>query len=128
MAKYRYRFVELEEFPEYDKEKYPFAVLIGRYNPRTNTSYSDYELWLLSHEPIVNADGELHIRGGLFSRYEKTLYETAWNASRNYQDVDFGDEEGSWRTAIETIWTNFDFMDSKGKVYSKAVEPIPVYE
>ena len=127
--KYLYRFVELEEFPEYDKEKYPFAVLTMSYDPVENSVLGDFHLWLFSNEPTLDGNNYLFVRGGYLTDYVKSLYQDSWRKGWYGQDYALP-EEKEWyvlhRTSV--IWTNFNLLCDGGEVYFKASEPIPVYE
>lgn len=117
---YLYNGVELPALPEYDKEKYPYAV-IGDHGASWPPA-----LWCLSADAYYELNGNLlwlkasagrswELEDGKWSEYE----ENAGNA------ISVLINSTSWSSTYELIWTNFN-AEYNGTLYLAASDPIPV--
>ena len=119
MANYLYSGVELPELPEWDKTKYPYAII--RYIEASNGKGDRYLFYAL---PYVNYKDRY---GWEISISNSDLY-----ASCLY----YPDEDVTWGNLSETewnytpcmvsdiIWTNFDVLNEDGSIYLEASIPI----
>lgn len=114
---YLYNGVRLPELPEWDREKYPYA-LIGAYpnedgygisgnlylTSKVEFGYNKYNVWSIATEYIFPFDAN-------------SDYPTEWQPGREY----------SGSPGVNVIdWANFDLLDEDGSVYLAASEPVPV--
>lgn len=103
-----YNGTQLPALPEWDKETYPYALIVW------NKNNSEYMLLLQDSKETVDADGEymLFYESGIFYRANNGAWEIA--SADSYD-------------AVKPIWANYDILDSNGSVYLAASDPIPVY-
>lgn len=122
---YLYNGVQLPKLPEWDKSKYPYAV-IRSYRSLVSTNpitYADkYALYIMSVRPYKKSGYEnLGISADGYLR-SVTCANGAWG--------EFGAEVSintAWGGYIP-FWTNTDILNEDETVYISASEPIPVYE
>lgn len=128
---YLYNGVRLPKLPEWDREKYPYAVIVLTDSIAVGDSVVDgIRYWLyFTAEPCVHSLGNNIPVGSM--RY--VLY-----ADENTADICGSSVWGEWleaemNTAMSTflaeyVWANADVMTANGEVKLSASEPIPVYE
>ena len=117
--KYLYNGVELPALPEWDKEKYPYAVIIygNSLNPKSVTFY-------VSKEIVVQKPDYDGVKLVFERDYMKTTGTT-------YSD-DFAWGELKQPTSTSSpyinyaIWANTDIYNPDGTLYLAASEPVPV--
>ena len=124
---YLYNGVELPALPDYDREKYPYA-LIGSASIDGNGD-TFYE-FAASSIPIVHAKGAIEFHnytrgsGGVWGVIHPEKQST-WTVQQEW------DEDGGPVTLpdVPAIWANYDVPYSDGSGYSVlASEPVPVTE
>lgn len=103
---YLYNGVRLPGLPEWDRETYPYAVIVQ------NNLSGDYFLMADDETFAANADGD---------------------TIRPITGVAYAIENGEWVSSVgrincKAIWANHDILNPDGSVYLAASEPVPVYE
>ena len=118
---YLYNGVRLPKLPEWDRGKYPYAV-IALYN--TSNNAGKYELILCQN--ILSYDGENVVQEKENNYLCYLTDNNTWNYINTYdfEEVVFiGDGEQT------LIWTSSEIPNSTdGSVYMAATKPAPVYE
>ena len=116
---YLYNGVQLPKLPEWDKSKYPYAVIVLDINDIYNL--------FISTKPIIYAGLSKIASSGAVKLYKHQ--NDTWNLTNDYG-------EGAWsgKSYVSPKWSNPDllygdyFTDKVGTVFLTASEPIPVYE
>ena len=122
---YLYNGVRLPKLPEWDKEKYPNAMITdGIHTTVTGIGVAT----------VLNL-GTFHYEWNQYGRYQFNMKDCAlyklidnkwvlsYEGDRNL--ILNPDEE---RTTDYVLWTDTDIVSSTGSVWLAASEPIPVYE
>lgn len=132
MPNYLYNGVELPALPEWDKEKYPYAVIF-------RNSGDKYILWAMPVEGVYRKDATIAIpkiydnvvyfayKEGDYVRAE--IVDDAWESSietrLNFLQIPLDKLDGSIVSTI--IWTNHDIIsNTDGSVYFATSTPVPV--
>lgn len=103
-----YNGVRLPKLPEWDKETYPYAVLVE------HNSATPY--WLaVSTTAFVNNLGLCQVKGDCRVFPFKN---DVWGEIETFSGL----------SIPLPFWTNTDFLNRDGTLYLAASEPIPVYE
>jgi hypothetical protein len=128
---YLYNGVRLPKLPEWDKEKYPYAIiaLVGT----SGFGGSIYSLRMPEDNSVVtygdaNTQAINANKSSLFSNVMGVTDENA--SSKSWADVkqySMGDID-NYIDLDTIIWTNFDIYKTDGTLYLAASDPIPVYE
>lgn len=129
-----YTGVKLPPLPEWDKEKYPYAII----DDWTGFAYEDspeacYALVCHSNPPYYNDEkGKVDAVGPCSTLcyridFDEVLAEKYGHPFGEWY-FDFEDEGGMNNIFESPIWTNTDVLNEDGSVYLAASEPIPVYE
>lgn len=118
MANYLYNGVELPALPEWDKETYPYAVIV---KSSTATIAGTYLCVSNGEVPTHNGNTTVQFRGdGITWK----LSNDAWG-SQTEKSTYF--EIGGVVGASSIIWANVDIVNTKsGAVWRYASEPVPV--
>jgi hypothetical protein len=116
---YLYNGVLLPALPEWDKETYPYAVIMA-------TNFSTVKAFYISDKPA-------------FMSYDEDLLCVIYPYGTNYMQCssrsgaewgEFGDANTPTSLVIDEgsrlIWTNHDILNEDGSIYLAASEPIPV--
>ena len=114
---YLYNGIRLPALPEWDREKYPYAVIIDAsplfivfkvvdIAPEVDAS--------ISFDPSLSSD----------ANYIQWRYDDETNT---WGSMETG-QVGSSGSLFSTIWTNTDLYNADGSVFLAASDPIPVYE
>lgn len=113
---YLYNGVELPALPEWDKEKYPYAVIVDH--------TTQYSLVITSTAVVVSASGYSlrHPSGNLTSFYIGNT-KLIRPGERNWGEFNFSSTS---LYSGKAFWANFDILDEDGSLYLAASEPIPV--
>ena len=137
MANYLYNGVELPALPEWDKAKYPYAV-IGTFTTYGGddgfTLLTNKRLWLLKEPYVLGSKfGALYYiktpetlanpEAGTTYCYFNCLEEN------NYAVWEFFEEkeaDGNGMTINAPEWSNYDVYTTDGTLYLAASEPVPV--
>ena len=120
---YLYNGVRLPKLPEWDRVKYPYAILI--YHEGTLFGIKNGHWLYCSNSPFVwNADTSIG-NSAPTDGYLRTAINggaTEWGA--------VGEMSGSSATTIRgtAVWANHDVCNEDGTTYLPASDPIPVYE
>lgn len=119
MANYLYNGVAVPTLPEYDNERYPYAVL------RKNTGATKFAFFVSSHAPTIK-NGKLQVLqlgAGASGRCEAYTYTDAdgWIGPTTYTFV-----QGFTTDAEGVFWTNTDILNEDGTIYLAASEPVPI--
>ena len=116
---YLYNGIQLPPMPEWDKVKYPYAVI------RKD----------LADQYFVEFTDKLYVYDGdnrnFWCYAPVKLKGYKWQDNQYYTDWKFELESeytGVKHTAYYIFWTNTDILNEDGSVYLSASEPIPVYE
>ena len=113
---YLYNGVQLPPLPEWDKETYPYAVIVDISVPSDAVGSSGY--WVVPQKSVYTVSNN-----GIMDavRYDRGyVYEAETDTWR------LGGISGSSTAFVK--WANYDVCDSSGNVYLSASDPIPVYE
>ena len=102
---YSYNGVVLPKLPEWDREKYPYAV-IGYCNTHGYVFSRSSNPWTANEY------------GNIFPTRFSTYYASDDKWATTNGALEF----------ITPIWTNTDILNEDGSVYLAASDPIPVYE
>lgn len=117
--KYRYGTAVLPRLPEYDREKYPFAVYCG-----------EKRLFLLqnmAHLVLAHSDGTVYLGPGAGETYLMYLYHpttVSWSLIGEYTNTG----SSGMKMTADPVWSNYDILDQEGNVYLAASEPVPYFE
>lgn len=115
MAKYLYNGIELPALPEWDKEAYPYAFIMGD-SQVSNVRYVQSISWVTS-----DSTGNPAVEYGEFISYKYDNYTGLWGDS-----VWSSGRKGSAYCSM-VLWANFDVIDARdGSVYLAASDPVPV--
>ncbi len=116
---YLYNGVKLPPLPEWDREKYPFAVITYSRGGSMLHCCAENAVWVelfnnYSDNHLVFNDAHLQCQYNTVS----TVFE--------WEEL----EEVSTRSTPTTnfVWSNFDIYDTDGVLAFSASEPVPVYE
>ena len=107
---YLYNGVRLPKLPEWDREMYPYAVIL-------DTGWLK-KLWFGAE--VYYSGSAVGVRGGYIDYY-CTSDMSGWNEST-------GGTEVLIAVGTNVDWTNFDVLGENGEVVLEASNPIPVYE
>lgn len=117
---YLYNGVRLPKLPEWDREKYPYAVIT--YMAIT----AQYKLSVFSEcEHYKNSAGKLLVGSQSASQEELSGY---YAASLSDTEWHYADTPTRSAFANDVKWANFDIQNEDGSIRLPASEPIPVYE
>ena len=115
MANYLYNGVKLPPLPEWDKETYPYAVII--------TTSSGYVLFVCQQEPAPRpavSDDPSYIWFGEYDYKPMSAY--CYEPYSQWEEL-----STSFSYCSNNIfWTNTDIYNEDGSVYLAASEPVPV--
>lgn len=126
---YLYNGIRLPALPEWDKETYPYAVII------TSTDVESYRLYV-SDKPVIyrrkdnltalalSASCKLGRSGIVYQNYP-SMDDAKW--SNPYITSISGATEW-FDYASSYVWANYDVLWDDGSVSLTASDPIPVYE
>ena len=122
---YLYNGMRLPKLPEWDKKKYPFAVIIK------GTSIVGAYTELMVYEKIAyrtTEDGRYQV--GYMGAYERSLYSSVYD---EWNDFAYGNTGEDARFLCDVgsdyiHWTNTDIYYQSGEVAYPAIAPVPVYE
>lgn len=122
---YSYNGVVLPALPEWDREGYPYAVIMDLKSATNATS--DFIVWFLDN-PIVFRGSYLSYANGINDGYAQNyIYnngDSGWVL--NEEKTDFWDDLS---LSGDLVWTNTDILsEADGTVYLATSEPVPVYE
>lgn len=124
LVAYSYNGVLRPPLPEeWDKEKYPYAVILSGGNELGMYSYA---FFFSSVEYVVGNDGSRYIKVGTddlvcnVSGYSPEELLAGWGALYKW------DRDHEYKIANIT-WANFDVLNADGSVFLEATEPVPVY-
>lgn len=125
-----YNGVKLPELPEWDREKYPYAVLV--YGTGDSVPYWVY---FCSNQPYINSSDKVVINektGGtglsltgtkaIYYRYYNLENTVGWEDSPSYSDLLSPISISKDRV----FWGNADILNTDGTVYLGASDPIPL--
>lgn len=115
---YLYNGVRLPALPEWDREKYPYAVIVFR------KATEEYYLYTLSNK----VHGETVIFDTYYYR-SKAPYD-CFHIENDSWVWWFFQEDGDLNSNPKThtiIWANHEIIDVDGSVFLDATEPVPVY-
>ena len=129
---YLYNGVRLPKLPEWDKAKYPYAVLA--YGTGESVPYWVY---FCEKQPYINSDDEIVINektGGTL--VSPTGTSAIYYRYYNLEDT-VGWEDNSTPASLlspitlektNVFWCSADILNTDGTVFLAASEPVPVYE
>lgn len=111
-TKYSCNGTVLPALPEWDKEMYPYAVIVGTtlfvssdpFEPKKFGDYNGYQV-------VYNSDMEAQVTDGAW---------TALSAVRITAGIGYD----RWLIT----WSNYDMIDIDGNLTIAASDPVPVYE
>lgn len=116
---YLYNGVRLPKLPEWDREKYPYAVI-------TRNDMYPYSVVVSSHPCYFNdTEGESKVLYIDVEEYTGQIYIRTADAPNEFvwkQDDPFYGFSSDY-----AIWSNFDLYTKSGTLYLSASEPTPVY-
>ena len=114
---YSYNGVKLPALPEWDKESYPYAVIMFH-------SPNQYSFVITSTAVVVSASGYTlkHPSGNLTPFYIGNT-ELISLGERNWGEFDF---VSTSLYSGKAFWANFDILDEDGSLYLAASDPVPV--
>lgn len=116
---YLYNGVRLPALPEWDKEKYPYAVI--------RKNYSRYWLEFTQNRPYADKAGVSNTPVRIALPYTQYYFRdgSEWIFYREYgEDYSLG---GFFDPLNDVVWTNFD-LKAGSTVVLEASEPVAVYE
>ena len=134
-AYYLYNGVKLPKLPEWDREKFPYAVIEycgDRMGYRTLYCFSEPKQ--LVYSDSLNAwrlyipDGEVYLRSyrGIYANTEDEARDFLENAEYPEPTEKTGAE---WLAqASELLWANYDIYDADGNLHLSTSNPVPIYE
>lgn len=112
--------VRLPKLPDWDKEAYPYAIIVEAVN--SDDSCTRYSLYLAKTIDIFDSEYLM------FSTYNGPFLE--YNYNTDSDNFTFEHDSESYAGTVyyrKHIWNYPDFVDNQGKVFAKS-EPVPVYE
>lgn len=112
---YLYNGVRLPKLPEYDKSKYPYAV-IYQYNSKCLFLVFERRPYCSNIEKTAGTDYRVFLYGNRTSWIKEN---DAFVDPRTVDDYKSG-TDGHFSSGIVLIWTNFDLIDDNGDVYIAA--------
>ena len=107
---YSYNGVILPKLPEWDREMYPYAVIV------TITYTSEY--WFVPLDKARTCQDSGMMRG--FAGYDQYLHNAGTNVWTKSELPNL--------VVPFVKWANYDVLDTFGNLYLSASEPVPVYE
>ena len=116
---YLYNGVRLPKLPEWDREKYPYAVLREMVSETT-----PYAVYYSKQQPTLNSSGKVFICSlaypGVVTYCDYTDGALAWRSTNTSLLTS---------TSVDGVfWTNTDILNEDGSVWLAASDPTPVYE
>ena len=114
---YLYNGVRLPKLPEWDRERYPFALWVE------STKSTTYGLYVFPSVPIMLSNGNLRVSAEGFVSPYYVFANGAWKEPREYTSND-----GTARFTNNIFWVSHDLLNEDGSVYLQGTAPIPVYE
>lgn len=129
MARYSYNGTVLPQLPEWDKEKYPYAIIFGNAGSVSNR----YELLCISAPFSAPSGDDLKFSASV-DGYEYTCLDTDGSWTDHGEAVwDTGGITGDnvfLAIIVSTnpfVWTNTDILDDAGNVVYAASTPVIVF-
>lgn len=127
MANYLYNGVRLPKLPEWDKSKYPYALII-HYPYNDGTSYSILNVFSkpFSAIDLTEKYGYVSVQvvedGGTYLEWAFTSgTDTQWRTANSPVTSD------TWESRTTKVqWTNTDILEPDGTLHLAASEPVPV--
>lgn len=122
---YLYHDVRLPVLPEWDKEKYPYAII----NHRNKGIFT--EQWVLR---CYTKDAVYKISGNntYFGNCEHLEYIITDITSSEWPGPELKESNSTWvsgtSTLYDLIWANFDVYDTNNSLILLYADPVPVYE
>ena len=108
---YLYNGVRLPALPEWDREMYPYLLMVHYFSTEFLYALQDIPVFLSETSVKTQITGPtIHVA---------TLVDSAWKT--------FQKEQSNSLLGTPT-WANFDLPKEDGTVYLAASEPVPVYE
>lgn len=123
MPNYLYNGIELPALPEWDKTKYPYAIITIAKSPSIGgIEYTQRKLTLLSsYQMGYNQVGNWAVNSvGDFQEYDYFTSNSEWTEA----DVNYADAKTP--AVVNIKWANFDILNEDGSVYLAASDPVPV--
>jgi hypothetical protein len=125
---YSYNGVVLPKLPEWDRERYPYAVIGGG----MNSASRGYRLYLTTTRPFAKqGDTMIHITAmGVYFKYFSKIQDGIYGEwiDDGTSEIEDGEFFPIYDAVGGTIWTNTDILNEDGTVYLAASYPVPVYE
>ena len=121
---YLYNGVQLPPLPDWDKEKYPCAIIVSGKNLNFKTFYSLY----ITNKPIYDAAGclcETEVLYTLYRCMESDIESGVWTLMKEDVTGDFNLFNGPANTT--KVWANYDILSAEGELVFAASAPVPVY-
>jgi hypothetical protein len=109
----------LPKLPEWDKEKYPYALIRDASSQAHLYCFSDFYCGDNNYTPTDPK--RLYVSSDYFS-CRAPHDDTSWT------DPIYGESGGPSWDLPHITWTNFDVLNEDGTVFLAASDPIPVYE
>lgn len=127
---YLYNGVRLPKLPEWDREKYPFVVVMQEVS--SSIYFAQAIAAPLYTEETVSLAGKSLFQLAYDQSYllKSAIQETGtWGDWYEVPKAYFqGRLENDGATENVLVWTNHDILNQDGTVYLAASEPVPVYE
>ncbi|MBR5862185.1 MAG: hypothetical protein IKZ08_02545 [Bacteroidales bacterium] len=135
---YSYGGIRLPKLPEYDKAKYPYAIITCQ-----QTNDSTYGLRIAAYACFCEQPAVRISTGEAMPKGAKYLTFRCANPGENSYRLD-GDQDplpsfsegfesymgertaSGTKTSYPVIWADHDILDSNGQVYMAASEPVPI--
>lgn len=122
MSNYFYNSIELPALPDWDKEKYPYAVI---YSHDTTCHLVVFQSPAAYGEVGTNGNATLYgLQFGDSVSYKAT--DTAWKPSTAITRIVI--YMGTLHMGYKLCWSNYDILNEDGTIYLAASDPIPVVE
>lgn len=122
---YLYNGVQLPGLPEWDKETYPYALIVVNPEPFAVVPYTKV---LASKFPFVWMDYGFTAFANS-SQTDSYVHSVINEGETEWSEVITVSQNGVSTNGEETvIWANHDILNEDGSLYLAASEPIPIYE
>ena len=119
---YLYNGVRLPALPEWDRERYPYAVIT------LNKASNKYELYLFAENAYYFDSTYVYFGGSSSGEPVPAIIYTGTPEQGWYSqsEVDNANVCVSWQVVSKLIWSNID-LEYEGTMYLAASTPIPIY-
>ena len=124
---YLYNGVRLPKLPEWDKEKYPYALLYEYWDYSAETHSGNYSLDILNTKLRLDIHSYYPQEAYTATRYAYSRDDDSYIWRLTHKDV----VNPRWQPGKHSryVWANFDFLSVDGSiVIATSPDPAPIYE